>query len=219
MALPQTSGALLRRARHLARQTQRELAVTAGVPQSVVSAYETGAREPPVSTLRRLVRAAGYDLLLDLGEPPNQGSPLTGHHGPAVQEHARAIVRRLGEEGLVDVRVIGRVACSSDRRFDPVELLADPGPGHHERSTWIRGLVGLWLDAEVWIHLPTELSPEAHEEALRVAVPLSLVGRPVDDHEWRGDATEAEQQPSEDDRRSGYRESAIPAATRPKPRG
>jgi len=50
---------VLRGARLSARLSQTDLARRAGVPQSVVSAYENGRREPSLSTLRRLVESTG----------------------------------------------------------------------------------------------------------------------------------------------------------------
>ena len=42
--------------------SQRALARAAGVAPSVLSAYETGARQPSAKMLARLVRATGADL-------------------------------------------------------------------------------------------------------------------------------------------------------------
>ena len=63
-------GMLLRRARTRAGMTQRSLAARAGVPQSTVGRIETGAIEPRIDTLLRLLRASGHDLELGarLGE-------------------------------------------------------------------------------------------------------------------------------------------------------
>jgi transcriptional regulator with XRE-family HTH domain len=44
--------------------TQRALAARAGVPQSTVGRIETGAIEPRIDTLLRLLHASGYDLEL-----------------------------------------------------------------------------------------------------------------------------------------------------------
>lgn len=52
----------LRTARRRAGMSQRALAVAAGVAPSVLSAYETGARQPSAKMLARLVRAAGAEL-------------------------------------------------------------------------------------------------------------------------------------------------------------
>lgn len=52
----------LRAARRRAEMSQRALALAAGVAPSVLSAYETGARQPSAKMLARLVRATGADL-------------------------------------------------------------------------------------------------------------------------------------------------------------
>jgi len=64
--LPSPSSALLQLARLKARLTQRELAERAGVPVTMISAYERDLRQPTLATLLRLLRAAGFDLRLHL---------------------------------------------------------------------------------------------------------------------------------------------------------
>lgn len=46
--------------------SQRELAERAGVPVTMISAYERDQRQPTLSTLLRLLRAAGFELRLHL---------------------------------------------------------------------------------------------------------------------------------------------------------
>src|ERR1019366_7247037 len=75
------AGALLRRARKGAGLSQQELAVRAGVTQSVISAYESGYRQPAVPTLAALVDAAGYELVMDLRQQPGRLSKLSGPVG------------------------------------------------------------------------------------------------------------------------------------------
>ena len=48
--------------------TQAELAEAAGVTQQVISAYETGRREPTLPSLLRIVRSANLDLRFRLVE-------------------------------------------------------------------------------------------------------------------------------------------------------
>lgn len=64
--LPSPSSALLQLARLKAGMSQRELAERAGVPVTMISAYERDQRQPTLSTLLRLLRAAGFDLRLHL---------------------------------------------------------------------------------------------------------------------------------------------------------
>ena len=44
--------------------SQARLGLGAGIPQSVISAYESGTREPSVAALRKLAVAMGMDLAL-----------------------------------------------------------------------------------------------------------------------------------------------------------
>ena len=65
-ALPSPSSALLHLARVKAGISQRELADRAGVPVTMISAYERDQRQPTLTTLLKLLRAAGFDLRLHL---------------------------------------------------------------------------------------------------------------------------------------------------------
>jgi transcriptional regulator with XRE-family HTH domain len=56
----------LRSARKRAGLTQAALGARAGVSQALVSAYENGHRQPTLPTLARLVRAAGFDIRIQL---------------------------------------------------------------------------------------------------------------------------------------------------------
>ena len=64
--LPSPSSALLQLARLKADMSQRVLAERAGVPVTMISAYERDQRQPTLATLLRLLRAAGFDLRLHL---------------------------------------------------------------------------------------------------------------------------------------------------------
>src|SRR6188508_3022849 len=54
------SGELIRRARHRAGLTQRQLAERAATSHTTLAAYETGAKVPRTDTLERILQAAGY---------------------------------------------------------------------------------------------------------------------------------------------------------------
>lgn len=66
MAKMRTGAQLLADARRQAGLTQVQLAKEAGIPQSTVSAYERGVRQPTLPTLARLVAAAGFSVRVDL---------------------------------------------------------------------------------------------------------------------------------------------------------
>jgi transcriptional regulator with XRE-family HTH domain len=58
--------AIIREARARAGLTQRDLAERAAKAQSEIAKIERGRRDPTFSTLERLVRAAGFDLRIQL---------------------------------------------------------------------------------------------------------------------------------------------------------
>jgi transcriptional regulator with XRE-family HTH domain len=66
VATPSPAAALLQLARLKAGLSQRELAERAAVPATMISAYERDRRQPSLETLRKLLRAAGFDLSMRL---------------------------------------------------------------------------------------------------------------------------------------------------------
>lgn len=58
------SGHLLREARRRAGLSQAQLGELAGKAGSAISRWERAGSEPSLETLRALVRAAGYDLVI-----------------------------------------------------------------------------------------------------------------------------------------------------------
>lgn len=67
------SAALIREARLRAGLTQTELAERTGRDRSVIARWEQAAVAPSIDTLIELVRACGFDLLLEL-VPLERGS-------------------------------------------------------------------------------------------------------------------------------------------------
>lgn len=67
---------LVREARRRAGLTQEELADRAGVPQSTIGRIESGARVPSTVLVERLVRAAGFEVRVGLGEPDPETDSL-----------------------------------------------------------------------------------------------------------------------------------------------
>jgi predicted transcriptional regulator len=117
------SGSVLRGARRDARLSQSDVARRSGVAQSVISAYESGRREPGIRTLARLVEATGrlveatgrlveatgHRLVLDIVPAPGRtfGLPDTPL-GRRLRRRRRAIVETASRRGAQIVRAFGR---------------------------------------------------------------------------------------------------------------
>ena len=120
------SGSLLREARKRAGLSQTELARRAGVTQSVVSAYESAARQPSLAMLNRLVAATG--LVLELRVRPRT-SRLDGPIGARLWARRNKVKRVAARHGLSNVRVFGSVARGEESEKSDLDLLVDVGPG------------------------------------------------------------------------------------------
>ncbi len=64
--IPSPAAALLQLARIKGDLSQEKLGERAGVPATMISAYERDRRQPTLPTLMRLLRAAGFDLSMHL---------------------------------------------------------------------------------------------------------------------------------------------------------
>ena len=124
-----TAGALLRQARRSAGLSQVELAARAGVTQSVISAYESGHRQPSVPALAALVEAADFELVTSVRRQPRRLSRLSGPVGQRVRRRRRDVVAAAAAHGVSGLRVFGSVARGEDRPGSDVDLLADLPPG------------------------------------------------------------------------------------------
>jgi len=124
-----TAGALLRQARKEAGMSQQELAARAGVTQSVISAYESGRRQPAVPTLAALVDATGSELVMGLRRQPRRIGRLSGPVGRRVRRHRHDLVAAAAAHGVRNLRVFGSVARGQDRPDSDVDLLVDLPPG------------------------------------------------------------------------------------------
>lgn len=131
----EAAGALLRRARTGAGLSQAELADRAGVTQSVISAYESGHRQPALPTLTALIEAAGYELAIGVRPQPRRLSRLSGPVGRRVRRRRHDLIAAAAAHGVTNLRVFGSVARGTDHPDSDLDLLADLPPG--------MGLLGL----------------------------------------------------------------------------
>lgn len=120
------AGALLRDTRQRVGLSQVELARRAGVTQSVVSAYESGARQPSVPTLERLIAATGLALDLRVSSwRPSRPERV----GERLKRNRQRIRQIAASHGLTNVRVFGSVARGQERLGSDIDLLVDVAPG------------------------------------------------------------------------------------------
>ena len=95
---------LIREARERAGLTRAELARRAGVAASTVGRIEAGARAPSTDLAERLVRAAGFEVRVALGEPD-----------PATDALFERTLRRTPAERLADATRAARFVLRGRR--------------------------------------------------------------------------------------------------------
>jgi uncharacterized protein len=168
------AAAVLREARTRSGLSQAELARRAGVAQPVISAYETGRREPSVSMLAKLVAASGHDLSIRLaprahGRRELPDSPMGGH----LRRRRRAILAAAERRGASNVRIFGSVARGEDGDRSDVDVLVDLAD-----DVGLVGLIGLErelseiLRRDVDVVPARGLKPAIAKRVLAEAVPL-----------------------------------------------
>ena len=164
---------MLRAARREAGLSQAEFARRAGVTQSVVSAYETGARQPSLQTLARLVAASGLELDVTLRRRESSPRRLAGLIGARVLDRRLQVRQIAARDGLTNVRVFGSVARGEETDTSDVDLLVDVAPGV--------GLLGLGrcqqeleelLDASIDLVPARDLKPSVARSVVADVVPL-----------------------------------------------
>ncbi|MEX2619666.1 MAG: helix-turn-helix domain-containing protein [Egibacteraceae bacterium] len=168
------AGEVLRDARKRARLSQTDVARRSGISQSVISAYESGRREPGVHTLARLVEATGHTLEFDILPAPDRqlGLPDTPL-GRRLRRRRKAIIEAAMKRGAHNVRVFGSVARGDDTAASDVDFLMDLDPG-----VGVVALAGLkrelreLLAVEVDVVPAETLKPRIRAEVLAEAIPL-----------------------------------------------
>ena len=149
-----SAGGLLREARRRAGLSQTELARRAGVAQSVVSAYESGRRQPALPTLAALVEAAGFDLQLGLRRSRSPLGRLSGPLGRRVRRQRARVVQAAARYGVSNVRVFGSVARGQEDASSDIDLLVDLPSG-----LGLFGLGRLQQELETLLRAPVDLVP------------------------------------------------------------
>ena len=168
------AGALLREARLRVRLSQSELARRAGVPQSVISEYEAGKRQPAVPTLARLVAATGHELTLGLERTDEtvRGLPDTPL-GRRLRQHRTALLEAVRLAGGSSLRVFGSVARGEDGPDSDVDFLVDLPEGTSLFAVLaLEGTLERILKVKVDLAPVASLKPRVRTEAMADAVSL-----------------------------------------------
>lgn len=116
--------------------SQAELAERAGTTQSTISAYESGRKEPGISTLQRLLAVVGASLTVSPGASiPQLPSAVRRSHRLEIGR----LARRHGAEVL---GVVGSVARGEDQPGSDLDLLVrfEPGRSLIDHAALIREL-------------------------------------------------------------------------------
>jgi predicted nucleotidyltransferase len=144
------------------------------VAQPVISAYETGRREPGLAMLSKLVEASGHRLRVDLVAEPGQrrGLPDTPM-GRRLRRLRRTIIDAAERRGATNVRVFGSVARGDDTSSSDVDLLVDL-----RDDVGIIGLLGLEREIAETLKRDVDVVPAANlktslaSQVLAEAIPL-----------------------------------------------
>lgn len=168
-----SAGELLREARTRKSLSQAELAVRAGVSQSVISVYESGRRQPSLPVLARLVAATGQTLELQVRDEPAWARRMTGPVGRRVLRKREALLSTAADHGVRVLGVFGSVARGDDSADSDVDLLVElpAGMGLFELGRARTRLAEL-LGANVDLVPAADLKRGTRQQVYRDLVPL-----------------------------------------------
>ncbi|MFM8448211.1 MAG: helix-turn-helix domain-containing protein [Candidatus Nanopelagicaceae bacterium] len=162
---------LLINARKTSLLTQKQVAERAGTNQAAVAKYEAGTKTPSVDTLIRLLKANGFDLVLDVKKTKKiyKRSELYKR----VQAHRGEIRNLLHSAGATNIRIFGSVARGDDDDMSDLDILVQRVEGANVLDIYkchhaIKRMVGVRVDIGIE-HL---LISEVRKSALRDAIPL-----------------------------------------------
>jgi hypothetical protein len=143
----------------------------------MISMYETGARQPALSTLVALIDATGFDL--DLRLRRRSLDRLTGPIGARVRRHRAELLRIARLHGVHVHGVFGSVARGTDRSDSDLDLLVDlPSDIGVLGIARIERLLEQVVDARVELIPAADLKPGVRPQVLSDLVPLSVGSTP-----------------------------------------
>ena len=112
---------MLINARKSSLLTQKQVDERAGTHQSAVAKYEAGTKTPSVDTLIRLLKANGFDLVLDVKK--THRIQTRSRLYKRVQAHRGEIRSLLHSAGAPNIRIYGSVARGEDDDISDLDIL------------------------------------------------------------------------------------------------
>ncbi|WP_207670071.1 helix-turn-helix domain-containing protein [Glaciibacter flavus] len=162
-----SAAAIIRNARAASGLSQTELAIRAKVTQSVISAYESGRRDPSFTMLTKLVDASGARLVIELADA--SAHPLRDR----LTDHRSAVIDALGELGASNVRVFGSVARGEETAASDIDLLVDlDGDVGIFQLAGMRSTASSILGSDVDVVPASSLKPDVAARVLAEATPV-----------------------------------------------
>ena len=157
--------------REMAGLTQSQLASRAGTSQAAVARYESGRVSPSLLTLKRLVRAMGANLVLEIVKAP--ASNLSGHRARKLKLMRYEILELARKAGIHNVRIFGSVARGDDDDDSDIDLLVD-----FDITRGLLPIAELTIDLSELLGEHVDIAPvkmlhlNVLKNAMREAVPL-----------------------------------------------
>ena len=162
---------MLINARKSSLLTQQQVADRAGTSQTAVNRYERGVQTPSVDTLKRLLKANGFDLVLDVKKTRAIGERSDLYR--KVMENRGRIKYLLTKAGATNIRIFGSVARGEDNDLSDLDILVQRVEGRNVLDIYkchhaIKRLLGVRVDIGIE-HL---LTTEVRKSAVRDSIPL-----------------------------------------------
>ncbi len=166
-----TVGFLITTARNNSGLTQAELASRAGTSQAAIARYESDRVSPSVSTLERVLRAAGEELLLSSSR--GSQTDLSSAKAQLVRRHKVEINNLARSHGARNIRLFGSVVRGEDTVKSDIDFLVD---APHEKalsiSISLQAALEKLLGCKVDVSPESILKPHVRKSALKEAVAI-----------------------------------------------
>ena len=162
---------ILINARKSSLLTQAQVAARAGTTQSAIARYEKGTLSPSIHTLQRLLKANGFDLVIDV-KPARKIASRSALY-KKIQANRGEIRKILHSAGAENIRLFGSVARGDDNDLSDVDILVSKPDKQnvleiYKQHKKLSRLLGVRVDIGIE-HL---LISEVRKSALRDAIPL-----------------------------------------------